>query len=242
MKFSIGAGGLLAAAVLVLGGGAGAAAAQSTPPVPLASGGASAPGQPISDQDRTFMIQNAEVGLAEIDAGQLAAQRATPEIRQTAQTIVNDHQQALAQLRSLAQRYSVTLPEAPNSTQQQQAAQLQSLNGPGFDRTYLQLQIAGHEQAIAGTQQEISAGTNPDVQQYARTILPVLQKHLQMVQTAAQQLGAAPPPPSGGVNAGAGGAAAPWASAGLVGALLGGGSLLVAAAVALLLLIRRRQA
>jgi putative membrane protein len=234
MKFAIAAGSLLAAAALVLGGGV--AAAQSTRPPPPNSG--NVPGQQLSEQDRTWMMQIADASLAEISAGQLAVQRATtPAIRQTAQTIVNDHQQGLTQLGNLAQRYSVTLPSAPNDMQQQHAAQLQSLTGTEFDRTYLQDQITGHQQAIAQTQQEISAGSNPDVQQFARTTLTVLHKHLQLAQTDAQQLAGTPP---SGVNAGTGGAAAPWASAALVGALLGGGSLLIAAAAALLL-ARRRQ-
>lgn len=243
MKLAIAAGSVLAAAALVLGGGV--AAAQSMRP-PAPSGGAStalpssgnAPGQQPSEQDRTWMMQIAQVSLAEISAGQLAGQQATtPAIRQTAQTIVSDHQEGLTQLGNLAQRYSMTLPSAPNDMQQQLATQLQSLTGTDFDRTYLQDQITGHQQAIALTQQEISAGTNPDVQQLARATLPVLQKHLQMAQTDAQQLAGMAP---SGVNAGTGGSAAPWASAALVGALLGGGSLLIAAAAALLLAKRRQ--
>jgi putative membrane protein len=232
MKAAITAGCLLGVAVLLVGGGV--AAAQTTPPAPPGGGGTAAQ---LSEQDRAFMMENAQTNLAEISTGQLAIQRASsPSTKQTAQTVVSDHQQALAQLRDIAQRHSVTLPDSPNPTQQQLARQLQSLTGLAFDRTLLPAWIGGHQQAIAQAQQEIASGTNVDVQQYARGFLPVAQKHLQMAQSDLQQLGGAAP---GGVNAGTGGAAAPWASRGLLGGLLGGGSLLVAAA---LLLLRRRRA
>lgn len=236
MKAAITAGCLLGVAVLLVGGGV--AAAQTTSPAPPGGGGTAAQ---LSEQDRAFMMENAQTNLAEISTGQLAIQRASsPSTKQTAQTVVSDHQQALAQLRDIAQRYSVTLPDSPNPTQQQLARQLQSLTGLAFDRTLLPAWIGGHQQAIAQAQQEIASGTNADVQQYARGFLPVAQKHLQMAQSDLQQLGgAAPGGAPGGVNAGTGGAAAPWASRGLLGGLLGGGSLLVAAA---LLLLRRRRA
>lgn len=217
------AGGVLAAVVLVLTCGF-PAMAQAT----------SAGAQQVSEQDRTFMRQNAQGNLAEISAGQLAMERATSQqVRQVAQTIVQDHQRVLGQLRDLAQRKSVNLPDAPDEMQQRVAQELQGASGSEFDRLYLQNQISGHQLSIQQTQQEISSGSDPDVVELARAYLPVAQHHLQLV----QQLSGGIP---GQVNAGSGGAAAPWASDSLILGLIGGGALLVALATALLIAPRRR--
>ncbi|MCW2721016.1 DUF4142 domain-containing protein [Pseudonocardia sp.] len=244
MRFAVAAAGMLGAAALMFGSGV--AAAQTTPPPPpgtdmntppSSSAGAPGTGGQLSDQDRLYIMQNAQTDLTEITAGGLAAQRGTTAaIKQTAQTLISDHQQALTQLRGIAQNTSVTLPSAPSQMQQQVLQQLTAATGTAFDLTYLQPEISGHQESISQTQQELSSGSNAAVKQFASSYLPVAQKHLQLLQSDLQQIGGVP----SGVSAGSGGTAAPWASPELVDALLGGGSLLVVGAGAQLLTRRRR--
>jgi len=218
-------------------------------------------GGQVSQQDQTFMTQNAQTDLAEITVGQLAAQRATTApIRQAAQTIASDHQQVLSKLQDLARTLHVTLPNSPDATQQQLAQQLNATSGTAFDQAYLQAMIQGHQTSINQTQQQIQSGSNPQVIDFAKSYLPGAQKHLQMV----QQLNANPaastsPPPSAnnppnnaptpgganapsGVNAGSGGqAAGSDVPPELIAALAGGGVLLVSISGAALLASRRPQ-
>lgn len=250
MKIRMAAVSLLGSAVLVTTG-VGIAAAQ-----PGGPGG----GQ-LSQQDQTFMTQNAQTDLAEVTVGQLAAQRATTDpIRQAAQTIASDHQQVLSKLQDLARNLRVTLPNSPDPTQQQLAQQLNAASGTSFDQAYLQAMVQGHQTSISQTQQEIQSGSNPQVIDFAKSYLPGAQKHLQLV----QQLSANPsastgpspsannPPanagtpgganPPSGVNAGSGGQAANSdMPPELIAALAGGGALLVATSAAALLARRRPE-
>jgi len=197
------------------------------------SAGAAGP----SAQDTTYLTQNAQTNLAEITVGQLAAERAgDASIRQTAQQIVADHQQALSQLQTVAGSVGFTLPTEPNAMQQQQAQQLQGLSGTAFDEAYVPAQIEGHQMSVQHTQQEISSGSNQQLIDFATTYLPVAQDHLQMLQADQQRLGSSPT----GVNAGLGDAAAPWASGPAVAGLLGVGGLLVAGSAATAVTRRRR--
>jgi putative membrane protein len=151
MKLRMAAVSLLGSAVLATMG-VGIAAAQ-----PGGPGG----GQ-LSQQDQTFMTQNAQTDLAEITVGQLATQRATTApIRQAAQTITSDHQQVLSKLQDLARTLHVALPNSPDATQQQLAQQLSATSGTDFDQAYLQAMVQGHQTSIDQTQQEIQSGSNP---------------------------------------------------------------------------------
>jgi putative membrane protein len=251
MKVKMAAVSLLGSVVMATTGVGFAAAAQ-----PGGPGG----GQ-LSQQDQTFMIQNAQTDLAEITVGQLAAQRATTApIRQAAQTIATDHQQVLSKLQDLARNLHVTLPNSPDATQQQLAQQLNATSGTGFDQAYLQAMVQGHQTSINQTQQEIQSGSNPQVIDFAKSYLPGAQKHLQMVQQLSANPSASTSPspnatnppsnagtpgganPPSGVNAGSGGqAATSQMPPELIAALAGGGALLVSISGAALLARRRPQ-
>jgi len=250
MKVRMAAVSLLGSAVLATAG-VGIAAAQ-----PGGLGG----GQ-LSQQDQTFMTQNAQTDLAEITVGQLAAQRATTApIRQAAQTIASDHQQVLSKLQDLARNLHVTLPNSPDATQQQLAQQLNATSGTAFDQAYLQGMIQGHQTSINQTQQEIQSGSDPQVIDFAKSYLPGAQKHLQMVQQLSANSSASTSPstsannspsnartpgganPPSGVNAGSGGQAANLdMPPELVAALAGVGALLVSVSGAALLVRRRPE-
>ncbi|MCA1836053.1 MAG: DUF4142 domain-containing protein [Actinobacteria bacterium] len=250
MKVRMTAVALLGSAVLATAG-VGIAAAQ-----PGGPGG----GQ-LSQQDQTFMTQNAQTDQAEITVGQLAAQRATSApIRQAAQTIASDHQQVLSKLQDLAGSLHVALPNSPDATQQQQAQQLSAASGTAFDQAFLQAMIQGHQTSINQTQQEIQSGSDRQVVDFAKSYLPSAEKHLQMVQqlsntnpaTTANPSPSANPPnsagapgganPPNGVNAGSGGQAAnPNMSPEVIAALAGGGALLVLASGTALLAGRRPE-
>lgn len=181
----------------------------------------------VSTQDTTYAQANAQTDLAEITIGQIAEQRALhSDTRNLAQVTISDHQKALAQLKTVASQAGITLPTAPNPTQQAQATQLKTVASSQFDATYDSIQIKGHELSISQTRTEIADGSSAAVRDFASGYLPVAEKHLQMAETAYAALtGSTARAP--GVSAGTGGMAAtgpaddaPWLALGSAGALL----------------------
>ena len=210
MKPNLGAVGLLVA-LTVIGGTETACAGQS-------SG--------LAQQDQTYLVQNAQTDMAEIAAGQLAVQKGTTDqIRGTGQTMIQDHQRVLDQVKSIAQTKHVTLPSTPDQTQQ-----LQNASGIAFDQAYLRNQLQAHQQSISQTQQELRSGTDPEVKQFAQGYLPVAQAHLHRLDTEQRQLTTNTPKTA---DTGSGGEAATTPRDRLVGGLLGAGALLVYSAAAL---------
>jgi putative membrane protein len=190
-----------------------------------------------SSQDTSYITSNGQTNLAEITIGELALQRAQNDAtRELAQMTLTDHQAALAKLQTVAAQLGVPVPTEPSPEQKENAETLQAVDDASFDLTYAQIQVAGHQKSIAGTNQEITAGSDPAVIGYAEGYLPVATMHLEMAQDALAESGGTP----SAVPAGSGGLAATTPSS-TVGwqALLGLSGLL--AIVGGLLILRRRH-
>lgn len=159
-----------------------------------------------NQRDTAFMMANAQTNLAEITIGQIAEQRAQyPSTKELAAKTMADHQAAMAKLMTVAKNLTVTLPSTPNAEQQAAAAKLKSVDTSSFDVTYDQIQVQGHQASIADTNNELSAGSDQTVKDYAQFYLPVANMHLAMAQADLAAVTSSDPY---AVPAGSGGAAA----------------------------------
>lgn len=141
-----------------------------------------------SQPDKTFAAKAAQGGLAEVEVGQMAQQKAAlPEVKQFGETLVTDHTQANQELQQIAQSEGIALPTQPSSNQQAESRKLQKLSGKKFDRTFVKDEIKDHRKDIAEFQNEAQSGTDPALKAFAQKTLPVLQKHLQMAQELSKQ-------------------------------------------------------
>jgi putative membrane protein len=151
-------------------------------------------GATLSAQDRQFMIQAAQGGMAEVKMGQLAVQKASSDsVKQFGQRMIDEHTQVNNQLMQLAAQKGVNLPQDANSQQKAMMRQLEKLSGKRFDSTYIrQAGVAAHKQQAALFQREIDRGQDQDVKAFASSVLPAVKDHLQMAtsivnNTSAQQ-------------------------------------------------------
>lgn len=136
---------------------------------------------PADGPDAQFLVSNTQTDLAEITLARIVLARTDdPTARDLARVTKHDHQVALGKARTVARHAGVTLPDQPNAMQQAAAAELES--STDVPKDYFTVQIAGHEESIAGTQAEIANGTRSAVVTYATGYLPVAQMHLQMAQ------------------------------------------------------------
>jgi putative membrane protein len=183
--------------------------------VGVVNAGTSTAQQQFSEQDRQFLMQNTQTNLAEISLGEVAQQQATrAEVRDYAEMLVADHQRVLEQVRTLAERVGMDLPDSPNEMQLRHAEEVKSHSAEGFDEAYLNVQVEGHMKSVSNTETEISSGSSPEVIELANTYLPIAQRHLA---GARQLLGQVPE----GVNAGTGGLLPTGAGTPAVAGLLG---------------------
>lgn len=189
-----------------------------------------------SSQDQTFMVGSDQTNLAEITIGGITTSRSTDQAALAlANMTVADHQTAQGKLTALAKTKGVTLPATPNAAQQADAAKLKAVDASTYDVTYAQVQVAGHQKALADTDKELTTGTDPDVKAYATATRPVVAMHLQMSQDLLANLGGTP----AGVPAGTGGQAGTGHSTNWAGTV--GVAALGLLAMAVIAVITRRR-
>jgi len=142
------------------------------------------------ERDAQFLVNAAAINMEEIKLGQLAQQRGmSNDIKSLGQTMVEAHTKALSDLKSLAQSKSVSLPDSATKDANDDWDKLQKAKGTDFDRKYCDMMVDGHKDAIDKFEKPASDATDPQIKQWASSMLPDLRKHLDMSMTCQHKLG-----------------------------------------------------
>ncbi|MDX2229807.1 MAG: DUF4142 domain-containing protein [Leptolyngbyaceae cyanobacterium bins.349] len=133
----------------------------------------------LNEIDRAYMMTAAEAGIANIQMGQLALQRATSsQVKQFAQAEINEQQAVSTELKRIAPQVQVSLPTAPSPKYQAALRQLSRLSGQQFDQAYLsEGGVNAHLENAATFQREAAFGQNPDLVRLANSGLPIINQH-----------------------------------------------------------------
>ena len=133
-----------------------------------------------SPADRKFMTDAAADGLAEVELGRLASEKAEDgDVKQFGRMMVDDHTKANAELKALAKSKDVTLPADPKPHHEALMARLSRLSGEAFDRAYMSAMVKDHEKAVRMFTRESTAGGDADVRGWAGEKVPALRQHLE---------------------------------------------------------------
>jgi len=134
---------------------------------------------PAVAADSSFIEKAAQGGMAEVEAGELAANRATnPDVRKFALMMVNDHGAANQKLAQLAKSEGVQLPETYGEAHRSQLQALQAVDGPRFDQAYMAQMVKAHEETVHMLKSEIASGQDAEIKAYAQGMLPTVESHL----------------------------------------------------------------
>lgn len=131
--------------------------------------------------DINFMKTLAMGGMAEVEAGKLAASKASnTEVKDFAEKMVSDHTKNNEHLKTLATQKKVDLPSAVDADHAAEKAKLEKASGADFDAAYMQGQVKDHQQTVQLLQHEINAGQDVAVRAFAQETLITVQHHLEM--------------------------------------------------------------
>ena len=143
-----------------------------------------------SSPDASFYKDLAEGGLAEVNAGNLAQEKASDaKVKEFAAMMVKDHSAANDKLKSLADSKGVKLPSSPSLSQQASEAKLKVLSGETFDHSYMRDQISAHEDTVKLLTKEVASGRDAEAKAFAKTILPTVRQHLKSAKALAASEG-----------------------------------------------------
>jgi len=140
----------------------------------------------LSSSDKSFATEAAKGGLAEVELGQLALQKATsPQVKQFAQRMVTDHTQANEELMQVAKSQNLDLPVQLDAKHKSDIDRLRGLSGSAFDAAYMQHMLQDHQKDVADFQKQARSGSEPTLKSFAQKYLPTLQQHLQLAHSTA---------------------------------------------------------
>jgi len=136
--------------------------------------------------DEHFIKKAAQGGMAEVELGQLAVQKASSDqVKQFGQRMVDDHTKANDQLKQVAQQKNVTLPTEPSAKDKATKARLEKLSGTDFDKAYMSDMVKDHKKDVAEFERESKSGKDDAVKSFAEQTLPTLREHLSQAQQIA---------------------------------------------------------
>jgi putative membrane protein len=140
--------------------------------------------------DQHFMKEAAIGGMAEVELGRMAAEKAqASEVKQFGQKMVDDHGKANDELKSLAKDKNVMLPTEIDAKHKAVADRLSKLSGDAFDRAYMQAMLKDHREDVAAFRTESKSGKDSEVKSWAAKTLPTLEQHLKMAEDANRAVG-----------------------------------------------------
>jgi putative membrane protein len=140
--------------------------------------------------DENFVIKAAHAGMAEVELGKLAVDKAgSEEVKKFGQRMVDDHGRTNDELKILAQNKHIALPTAFDPHGKAIHDRLTKLSGAAFDRAYMQAMIVDHQKAVNEFRVEARSGKDADVKGWAAKTLPTLEDHVKLAQKTNSAVG-----------------------------------------------------
>jgi putative membrane protein len=129
----------------------------------------------LKQVDRHFLDNAVKSSMEEVEISRVAVERTSnPKVRDFAQMIVSDHENANEVLTSIATGRGVSVPAKNN-----EASTWTKKDAKSFDKDYIDKMVSAHEDAVKLFQKEATDGDDPEAVAFARKTLPKLQHHLE---------------------------------------------------------------
>ncbi|HEX4441291.1 MAG TPA: DUF4142 domain-containing protein [Thermoanaerobaculia bacterium] len=130
---------------------------------------------------KSFAMKAADGGMAEVELGRLAAQKASNDrVKQFGQKMVDDHSKANNDLKAAAGQEGIELPADTSAKDKKLVQKLSGLSGAEFDKAYMDAMVKDHVEDVHEFEKAAKAPGDSPVKAFATNTLPTLKDHLQM--------------------------------------------------------------
>lgn len=141
------------------------------------------------EDDSEFLVDQAEINLAEIEIGKLAQQKGTdPEVKKFGKMLVDEHTKSASQVSALAKSKNFTLPTSLTEEGQEEYKKLNEKSGLDFDKKFADMMIDGHQKAIDKLQKAAKDAQDEDIKLWATNSIAGLTSHLEHAKLLKQNL------------------------------------------------------
>ena len=140
--------------------------------------------------DGVFVKKAAQGGIAEVELGKLATQKASSDdVKQFGQKMVDDHSKANDQLKQIASQKGMDVSSDLAPKDKAEMDRLSKLSGPAFDRAYMKYMVMDHSKDAAEFKNEANSGSDQDIKGFASNTLTTIQDHLKMAKDINAKMG-----------------------------------------------------
>jgi putative membrane protein len=137
----------------------------------------------ITSDDSDFLKSAAKGGLAEVELGKMAAEKASnTHVKEFANRMVRDHTKANADLHKLAASKGVDLPSDKGLSDEASFVHLKMLSGHDFDSAYVKMMVDDHKEDVTAFEKAAKGANDADVKEFAARTLPTLKHHLSLIE------------------------------------------------------------
>jgi putative membrane protein len=141
--------------------------------------------------DRIFLKNALQGSMAEVQTAQLALSKTSnDQVKQFAQTMIDDHTKLIEQTKPVAMQNGVNIPSGPSKKDQAEMAKLQALSGDAFDKAYMKDMVKDHKADNNDFKSEAESGQSQQVKDLAAKGDPIIESHLKMAESVAKSIGA----------------------------------------------------
>ena len=137
----------------------------------------------VDKDDAKFAVAAANGGMAEVELGQLAQQKAAnARVKDFGAMMVTDHSKANDEMKALAKSKGIVLPAAIDTEEQKVKDDLSAKTGADFDKAYVSNMIDDHKKDIKEFEDASKNCKDADLKAFAVKTLPTLKMHLDAIQ------------------------------------------------------------
>ncbi|WP_276088112.1 DUF4142 domain-containing protein [Pedobacter sp. JY14-1] len=132
--------------------------------------------------DIEFANKAAVGGMAEVELGKLAQEKATnAKVKDFAAMMVKDHGMANEELMSIAKTKGITLPTMLDDEHAKKKTELSAKSGMDFDKAYVAAMVEGHEKTLSLMEDGSKNCKDGELKAFAAKTAPVVKSHLDMI-------------------------------------------------------------
>lgn len=141
-------------------------------------------------RDKAFLRKAAEGGLAEIQLGKLATEKASADdVKAFGQKMVDDHTRLNDDMAPIAQSKGVALPRKMSKSDQAEYDKLGTLSGEAFDKEYIAYMVKDHHADLREFRTESASTNDPDLKVAVDKAAQVIREHMVLADKLAHNKG-----------------------------------------------------
>src|ERR1041385_4636315 len=143
----------------------------------------------VEESDAKFAVEAANGGMSEVVLGKLAAEKATnKKVKDFGNMMVTDHSKANDELKALAHKLSITLPDSISSDESKTRDDLAKKSGADFDKAYVQDMVDDHKKDVKAFEDAAKNCKDSDLKAFAVKTLPTLKMHLETIEKIKKEM------------------------------------------------------